>query len=413
MGSGLLLGDAHMAKWWMGLALAAVVAGQPNAALAQNAPAGPRVPPEPVPCAPSSLGGMVQGPITPQMAPPGPGPDLSISANSPGAFSCDDHVHGAECYASLGGIGLKRSSLGGGIVTFIDPGDGTDTGIRPIAHHDLNNSALNYNNLSPLMEWGVSASVGYAVDDGAIELSGFYIPQQAKSITAASIGKLDQNFINPPVGFEGDNGLWLQADKVKLIEDMSLISAELNYRYANRAIGCVEPLIGIRYMDVHELLGIFTGDDDLTVVDINGNPDPTRQALYRVSSHSHIIAPQIGAELEYPICSRIAFVAHVKGAWGANFYTQNIMLTRGDGLVGINVSTSHTQFSHLYDMGFYLDFYLLERFRVRAGYNLLWVVNIPEAKSQINFDLMNTNGQRADHGSMFFSGPLIEMQFLF
>jgi hypothetical protein len=347
------------------------------------------------------------------MAPPGPGPDLSISGNSPGAFSCDDWVRPAECYASIGGISLKRASLGGGIVTFIDPGNGTDTGIRPIANRDLNHSALNFNDLSPLFEWGVSASIGYAVDDWAVELSGFYIPQQAKSITATKIGKLDQNFINPPVGFEGDNGLWLQADLVRLREQLALINGELNFRYANRAIGGVEPLIGVRYMDVHELLGIFTGDDDLTVVDINGNPNPTTQALYRVSSHSHIIAPQLGAELEYPIFSRVAFVAHVKGAWGANFYTQNIMLTRGDGLVGINASTSHTQFSHLYDMGFYLDFYLLERFRVRAGYNLLWLVNIPEAKSQINFDLMVPNGRRADHGSMFFSGPLIEMQFLF
>jgi len=357
---------------------------------------------------------MVQGPISPQMAPPGPGPDLSISANSPGAFSCDDWARPAECYASLGGIGLKRQGLGGGIVAFKDPGNGTDTGIRPIANRDLNNSALSFNDLSTPYNWGVSASVGYACDDWAVELSGFYISQQAKSLTVTSIGRLDLGFINPPVGFEGDNGLWLQADRVRLTDSISMVNAEVNFRYANRAIGTIEPLIGLRYLNVHELLTIFTGDDDLTVQDINGNPNPLTQAAYRVSANSHIIAPQLGAELEYPIpCTRIALVGHVKGAWGANFYTQNILLTRGDGLVGVNASTSHTQFSHIYDMGFGLDFYFLERFRVRALYNLLWLVNVPEAKSQIDFDLMNPNHTRADHGSIFFHGPMIEMQFLF
>jgi hypothetical protein len=402
-----------MAKWWMGLALAAVLAGQPNAALAQYAPAGQHPLPEPVPTAPASIGGMFQGPLTPQMAPPGPGPDYSISANSPGAFACDDWVRPAEWYASLGGIGLKRQGLGGGIVTFLDPGDGTHTGILPIDNKDQNNAAMRFGDLHTQYNWGVSAGIGYAADDWAVELSGFYISQQGSKLTVANPGHLDQNFINPPVGFEGDNGLWLQADLVQLINQTSLINAEFNFRYANRAIGGIEPLIGFRYMDVHDILGIFTGQEDLTVVDANGNPNPTTQALYRVSTHSHILAPQLGAELEYPIFARVALVAHIKGAWGANFYTQNIMLTRGDGLVGINTSTSHTQFSHLYDMGFYLDFYLLERFRVRAGYNLLWLVNVPEAKSQIDYDLMNPNGSRADHGSIFFHGPLVEMQFLF
>jgi hypothetical protein len=60
-----------------------------------------------------------------------------------------------------------------------------------------------------------------------------------------------------------------------------------------------------------------------------------------------------------------------------------------------------------------LDFYLLERMRIRASYNLLWLVNVPEAKSQIDYDLLSPNGSRADHGSIFFHGPMIEMQFLF
>jgi hypothetical protein len=403
-----------MAKWWMGVALAVVVVGQPNAARAQNPPAGQGPPQEPVPCAPSSLGGLMPGPLTPNMAPPGPGQDLSISANSPGAFSCDDWCRPSECYVSVGAIALQRQNLGHGIVAFKDPGNGTDTGIRPIRNADLNNSALSFNDLHQHFDWGVSGMIGYAVDDCAIELSGFFIPRSTASRTVDNPGRLDLNFINPPLGFEGDNGLWLQADRVRLSDAIQLTNAELNFRYANKAIASIEPLIGVRYFDLLEQLSIFTGDDDLTVLDINGNPNPVNQATYRVTSHSHIIAPQLGFELTYPICNRcVAFVAHAKGAWGANFWEKNTLLVRGDGLVGINDHTAHTQFTHLYDLGFYLDFYLLERMRIRAGYNLLWIVNVPEAKSQINFDLNNVNGTRADHGSIFFSGPQIEMQFLF
>jgi hypothetical protein len=396
-----------MAKWWMGVALAVVVAGQPNAARAQY-------PPEPVPCAPSSLGGLVPGPLPSSMAPPGPGPDLSIPGNSPSAFSCDDYARHTECYASVGTIAFQRQNLGHGIVAFKDPGNGTDTGIRPTSPHDLNNSALSFNDLHDHLEWGVSASVGYACGNCAIEASGFYIPRSTATKTVTSIGRLDLNFINPPLGFEGDNGLWLQADVVRLRDAIQLGNGELNFRYSDPVIAGIEPLIGVRYMDELEQLSIFTGDDDLTVRDINGNPNPINQATYKVSTHSHIVAGQLGLEATLPFCChQAALVAHAKGAWGANFFEKNTILVRGDGLVGINDHTSHTQFSHLYDLGFYVDYYVLERMRIRAGYNLLWLVNVPVAKSQINFDLSNVNGTRSDHGSIFFSGPQFEVQLLF
>src|SRR5262249_25416346 len=174
-GSGSMLGDANMAKWWMGVALAVVVVGQQNAALAQYSPAGPGLPAEPVPCAPSSLGGLLPGPLPGHLAPPGPGPDLSISGNSPGAFSCDDGCRHADCYFYIGTIAFMRQSMGKQPVAILDPGFGTDTGIRPTANRDLNNTAFSFGDVPNHYEWGVSATVGYAVDYWAIEASGYYI----------------------------------------------------------------------------------------------------------------------------------------------------------------------------------------------------------------------------------------------
>jgi hypothetical protein len=406
----MMLGDAIMAKWWMGLALAAVVAGQQQAALAQV----PMATPEPAPCGPSTAGqNSVYGPLPANLAPPGPCPDLSLPSNSKGAFDCVLEATHPEFYIHVGAIALQRGRLGHGEVSFLDPGNGLDTGIRPTLFKDINNTTLDYSAYVPAMQWGATATIGYAVEDWAFEVSGFFIPEVNKTKTIINKGKLDLPFINPPLGFEGDNGLWLQADRVGLSDRIQLTNAEFNFRYASRAIAGIEPLIGIRYFDLNERLGIFTDDDGLSFPDVNGFPDPTREATYTVGAHSHIIAPQLGGELQVPIYPHLALDLVAKGAWGANFYNQTVTLSRGDGYTAINSHTSHTQFTHMYEIGANLDIYLLERFRVRGGYNLFWIVNVPEAKDQVNFDLSQPLGNRSDHGSIFFHGPRVEMQFLF
>jgi len=395
-----------MAKWWMGVALAAVVAGQPNAALGQS--------PEPVPCAPSCAGGgpnLVPGPLSPQMAPSGPGLDLSISANSPGAFSHDEYCPECGAYFHVGSIMLQPGRPSGHkLIAFKDPGDGTDTGNVPTAPSDLNNTALDWSAFVPRLEYGVSGALGFTVDEWAIEVTGYYIPLQGGTKTVNNPGMLDLNFVNPPLGFEGDSGLWLQADQVKIRDSFGLINGEVNLRYS---CGHFIPLIGVRYLDVHERMSIFTDDDGLTFVDVNGNPDPTLQATYRINQHSRILAGQVGFEAQWCLCSCVALVGSAKGAWGTNWYEKTTTLFRGDGLLGFEDHESHTQFSSIYDVGVYLDFYLKERCRVRAGYDFLWVVNVPVARDQIDFDLSNPAGMRNDHGTQFFHGPQIEIQFLF
>jgi hypothetical protein len=405
-----MMGDAIMAKWWMGLALVAVVAVQQEAALAQV----PMATPEPVPCAPSMLDpNTVYGPLPAKLAPPGPCADLSLPGNSKGAFDCINDATHCEFYASVGAIALQRGRLGHGEVSTLDPGRGLDTGIRPTLFKDIRNTTLDYSAYVPAMQWGVTASVGVAIDDWAFEGSGFFIGEVNKSKTIINKGKLDLPFFNPPLGFEGDNGLWLQADRVGLSDRIQLASGEFNVRYASKAMAGIEPLIGVRYFDLNERLGIFTDDDGISFPDVNGLPDPLREATYTVTSHSHIVAPQAGLELEVPFYPRLALDLVAKGAWGVNFYDQTTTLVRGDGRSGLNSHTSHTQFSHLYEIGANLDIYLLERLRLRAGYNLIWIVNVPEAKEQVNFDLSQPSIIQSEHGSVFFHGPRVELQLLF
>ena len=93
-------------------------------------------------------------------------------------------------------------------------------------------------------------------------------------------GNIDALFSRsrPPLGFEGDNGLWLQADRVSSTFQSELFNGELNYRCWNVGISGLEFIAGVRYLDQREKLSIFTSDDDLTLVSNGRPPDPKRRA---------------------------------------------------------------------------------------------------------------------------------------
>ena len=90
-----------------------------------------------------------------------------------------------------------------------------------------------------------------------------------------------------------------------------------------------------------------------------------------------------------------------------------MVLPRGDGFLGTHGAHTRHNFSQVYEIGTYLDIYLLERLRARAGYMALWVSNVPEAVDQVSFDLSAPLGRRDNTGSIFFHGPSVELQFLF
>jgi Putative beta barrel porin-7 (BBP7) len=187
----------------------------------------------------------------------------------------------------------------------------------------------------------------------------------------------------------------------------ALGSAEANYRCWLSADSNFSWLIGVRYLDLYERFSFFTGDDDLTA------PDPTTQAIYSVTAHNQILAPQLGFEWNRPICCWLAFTMSAKGAWGANFLTVDTQLKRGDAFTAFHNGRSQTLFSHLYETGFFLDFRLRERARLRAGYDLMWVVDVAEALGQFDYDLSHTSGQTKNNQTIFYHGPIVELHFLF
>jgi hypothetical protein len=330
-----------------------------------------------------------------------------------------------------------------------------DTGAFPPANAPFFGD---YHNLDTGLSWGFAGTIGYRFDNGAVEFAGFFIPDNraaTQNLTGANVGtggqitinsvsnltappskdqitniavngqdlanailasippgamsgRLDLPFFNPPGGFGGDNGqnLWLQADRVFTSLSTTLGNLEFNYRYWPTSQ--LNLIAGLRYVLEKEDLQIFTQDDDLAVP-----PDPTKSALYRLITHNRVLVGQLGFDGEVPIGHSCGLGGFFKGGWGTNFATIDYTLTRGDGLVGFDDRTRHQSFSHMYETGVYLDVCCFERCRLHAGYNCFWLVNVAEAVQNINYNLSQPAGQPNFHSSLFYHGPVLQLEFLF
>jgi hypothetical protein len=294
---------------------------------------------------------------------------------------------------------------------------GLDTGLLPPLNSPL---AADAGDIQPRFASGISGTLGYHWDNCAIEASGFYIFQNQASRLYTAPGMLDSlfnvngDFNSFPLGFEGDNGMWLQADIMRIELKTAIASGEVNFRSWPGTDSNVSWSLGVRYLGVYERFSFFTGDDDLTVRTINGFPDPTRQATYTATANNNIIAPQVGLEWNLPLCCWLAFSLQAKGAWGIDCIDVDTLLKRGDGFIGFSGHRTNYTFSQVYQTGLFLDFPLAERGRVRLGWQALFVVNVADAVTQLDYNLADQAAQGGNnHGNIFYQGPVVELHLLF
>jgi hypothetical protein len=324
---------------------------------------------------------------------------------------CPDKQCG--CFVHVGFQALQRHGLGHSPVAFMDTTQPhqLDTGILPIPIHAA--AITSWNDINPDMRFGPTATVGWMWGSNAIEVTGYYLPDQSDSSTTILTGGLFVPFIHPPIGFEGDNGLWSQADVVKLRLVSNTTNAELNYRCWSSAFTGPELILGARYFAADERVQIYTGDDDLTVRDINNLPDPLRQATYSFRTKNRLIAPQAGFEWNQCVLPCLTLNVMGKVALGPNLEEGIWSLKRGDGFEPLRGKQHETVFSELYELGAFADVIMLERMKLRFGYSALWFVNVAGAVEQVNYDLNAQGTNHNNHGSIFYHGPTVQFQIMF
>jgi hypothetical protein len=421
-----------MARSWIGVALLFLGLAETSVVHAQYPPGMPMpggagaTPGSPMPVGLSSVQGL-------SPAPASMGPPLGISPitlPNEGGLNAFNGESPPVCpptswYFDVGGIGLMRQRPTVSHLASLDPGITLANGKTLFA--DTGNlppriavEALNFHDVRPNYNWGVIGTIGFQCSETtSLELSGYYIFQHTATGTALNRARLDLPFDSfpTPIGFQGNNGLWSQADVVRATLQDKLGSAEANLRYrAAGDAGCgIDFLIGIRYVDLLERFGIFTGDDDLTPAsfDIFGNPDPRVQALYLAETHNRILAGQLGLDAHFMYGNCLMFGIWGKGAWGVNFLETDISLIRGDQFVGFSTQRNQTIFSQLYELNAYLEFAFCENIHIRGGYNALWLVDVAEAHKQVDFNLANTFGAQRHNGNIFFHGPTLELHVSF
>jgi hypothetical protein len=396
-----------------GVVRAQCCGGAPCCGGVTPSPVGAARMPEPMPCA--AMPNLIEGPITPGQAPPGPPPELSLPANHTGAFQCDNYAEEFACYVGIGGVAWQRSKMGHLPLAVLDqqapPHTGLDTGALP-----PHNSPVLLDAAQVSEHYNLAPALTFGVDWGAqefLEVSAWYLPQNHGQANAVRRGEVDGLFgSQTPFGFSGDNGMWLQADIMTVRRESTTGNIEANYRRDNPALLGSELLLGLRFMYIDETFQYYTGDDDLTFRSVQGLPDPRREAFYTVRGLNRLVIPQAGFEWDYLIWKFISFGVQGKAGFGADFVQETHTLTRGDGFVGFRNVRNEILPTGLVEFGAWLEIGNTERFRFRVGYEALYLLGICMPEDGFSYNL-RVHDTLNNHGSCLYQGPMLELQFLF
>lgn len=355
-------------------------------------------------------------------APPAPS-DTAFSLpndGSPNAFDegCKGCNQGYGFLVNVGFVGYMRQSLGSSKLGFLDPGvtvtnpDGTTsqvfhTGTLPPAGSP---AVLDYHDVSQEMHFGPKLSLQWREEDFGFEVTGYYIGQQShSSMTLQTPGQVTLGFayFNTPPGFGGNGGLFNDVDQVKLSYQNAMASGEANFRL--RQTESFEWIFGVRGFNEDERFSIYAQNNILEI----GGLNPALSAEYTTRTHSRIVGPQIGFETESSLISRVAIGGSFKAMVGANFEDTDVTLRRGDFFYGPSIHSSSTILGQVYEANLFADFLIFDQVKLRVGYQALFLVGVPEAQQQVNFDLTNPAGNLHSHGSEFYHGPMLELQIVF
>ncbi len=288
----------------------------------------------------------------------------------------------------LGMMALRRNEFHRGDVATLEPAFG------------FNPSQFDYQSASMNFNFGFRGAVDVFLGDSVLELSGFYLFNTSSSASGTGAGpqSVFLPFTNAPADFNA--AAYQSADSVKIAYSLSMGNVELNYRVP---LGSgLDVLLGLRFLDLSEKLSLQGDASSLGL----------GQTTYAFNVTDRIFGPQVGFDFEKLLMPRVGLNFNAKAAVGPNFAYLNHSFTQNN-LQGPGSDNNVTMASSVFEVGAFVNFWFSSRLRLHAGYEVLWVVHVPDAQAQVNFNTALPNGSPNYNGSFLFQGPVFELQLAF
>jgi len=190
------------------------------------------------------------------------------------------------------------------------------------------------------------------------------------------------------------------ADFVSMNYASELHNFEANY-IINRC-GCIDPLIGFRYMNVNERFNYFTLDYETEPVDI----DDYNTSSFRIDTDNHLVGFQLGGLIDRPIMDCLCLNFGATAGLYVNFANQSTWMGDDDNtevLRDFNEEVGELAF--IGDLKLGLTYQMTSCISATAGYQVMWVEGVALAPEQVSYESLPTSGKRVNHdGSLFYDG---------
>jgi len=346
----------------------------------------------PEPLGVPSGAGMVPGPSGP-VGPPMEVPEyMSLPAGGPSAFMAEDRFPECAVFFHIGGQALQRNSPAGPPLGYFNPVPPAGSSLNPA-------TAVGFPDISPNMAWGVKGTLGILYENHAFEVTGFYIPANTATTTVAPTGGMSLPFGPLPPELAPYSSILSGATSVQPSLKTALGNIETNYRVTNLAIFNCEAIVGFRYTDLQETGNVISSA-------------PAGSIDYQTRSFNRMLLPQLGFEHNLQPWHGISLGSQYKVGLGPNLTQSYISVNDGSGLNLVSGSQSLTTFAQVYEINAYANLFILERFRLKMGVDLMFLNGIVEPGRIYNPNL-SAPSITSQTGSAFFWGPSVECQFLF
>ncbi len=231
--------------------------------------------------------------------------------------------------------------------------------------------------------------LGRAFDDySALEFSYFGVFDWTAGATIRGSNSLDipPDLVGPATDFDN-------ADDMAIAYCTQVNNVEANgvsYLCGSRQCGGVAMLAGFRYVNLDETFNINSIDNDGT------------QSDYRIDAENHLFGGQLGLRLTHRSC-RWGFDSTGKvGLFGNAANQRQFVGDNGNTTVLRNTSSSQSVTSFVGDINASVAYYLTDVWKIRAGYNVLWMEGLALAPNQLDFSFSADSGTAVSTGGGVF-----------